>query len=140
VSRDRREFLALGLGGAAGAAQASPLRAQTIGPGRFKAVAFDAFPIFDPRPAFTLAETLFPDEGAALSNTWRTRQFEYQWLGALARKSIGDGPLIVHTHARPLTATSGHPSCQKIAAPCDQFQGYCRRSPSSVRRATSPKR
>jgi 2-haloacid dehalogenase len=49
----------------------------------YKAIAFDAFPIFDPRPIFKLAETLFPGKGAELSNAWRTRQFEYQWLRAL---------------------------------------------------------
>lgn len=47
---------------------------------RIKAIAFDAFPIFDPRPIFALAEKLFPGQGAALSNEWRTRQFEYSWL------------------------------------------------------------
>src|SRR5262249_16792088 len=31
-----------------------------------------------------LAETLFPGKGAELSNAWRTRQFEYQWLRALS--------------------------------------------------------
>jgi 2-haloacid dehalogenase len=49
----------------------------------YKAIAFDAFPIFDPRPIFKLTETLFPGKGAELSNAWRTRQFEYQWLRAL---------------------------------------------------------
>ena len=43
-----------------------------------KAVAFDAFPIFDPRPVFALADAMFP--GAGLSDEWRTRQFEYTWL------------------------------------------------------------
>jgi 2-haloacid dehalogenase len=58
--------------------------AQTVTPPPFKAIAFDAFPIFDPRPVFGLAETLFPGKGAEFSNAWRTRQFEYQWLRALA--------------------------------------------------------
>src|SRR5262244_484617 len=53
---------------------------------KIKAVAFDAFPIFDPRPVFALAETLFPGKGAELSNAWRTRQFEYQWLRALSAR------------------------------------------------------
>jgi 2-haloacid dehalogenase len=48
-----------------------------------KAIAFDAFPIFDPRPVFTLAEELYPGRGAELSNEWRTRQFEYTWLRTL---------------------------------------------------------
>ena len=49
---------------------------------RIKAVAFDPFPIFDPRPVFALAEELFP--GTGLSDEWRTRQFEYTWLRVAA--------------------------------------------------------
>jgi len=49
-----------------------------------KAIAFDAFPIFDPRPIVALAESIFPGKGAELGNVWRTRQFEYQWLRALS--------------------------------------------------------
>jgi 2-haloacid dehalogenase len=49
----------------------------------FKAIAFDAFPIFDPRPIFASCERVFPGHGAQLADLWRTRQFEYQWLRAL---------------------------------------------------------
>jgi 2-haloacid dehalogenase len=80
----RREFLTLAAGGVAARVGLSPLRAQTVTPPPFKAIAFDAFPIFDPRPVFGLAETLFPGNGTAFSNAWRTRQFEYQWLRALS--------------------------------------------------------
>jgi 2-haloacid dehalogenase len=51
---------------------------------RIKALAFDAFPILDPRSIFERAERLFPGKGVELSNVWRIRQFEYQWLRALA--------------------------------------------------------
>lgn len=51
---------------------------------KIKAIAFDAFPIFDPRPISALAESLFPNNGAALMNAWRIRQFEYQWLRTMA--------------------------------------------------------
>jgi 2-haloacid dehalogenase len=81
---DRREFLTLAAGGVAAHVWRSPLMAQTVTPPPFKAIAFDTFPIFDPRPVFGLAETLFPRKGTDLSNAWRTRQFEYQWLRALA--------------------------------------------------------
>ena len=53
---------------------------------RIKAIAFDAFPIFDPRPVFALAEQIFPGRGAELSNEWRTRQFEYTWLRVADRR------------------------------------------------------
>jgi 2-haloacid dehalogenase len=84
MSLDRRTFLGLAAGGAMMSALRTPLRAQTAPQPRFKAIAFDAFPIFDPRPVVGLAETLFPGKGTELANAWRTRQFEYQWLRALS--------------------------------------------------------
>jgi len=53
---------------------------------KIKAVAFDAFPILDPRPVFALVNELYPERGADLSNAWRTRQFEYTWLRTLSRR------------------------------------------------------
>jgi 2-haloacid dehalogenase len=84
LPRTRRNFIILS-GWAAGAALAGagPLLALPVKP---KAILFDAFPIFDPRPVFALAEDLFPGRGTDLSNAWRTRQFEYTWL----RNSMGD--------------------------------------------------
>ena len=64
--------------------RASARSAHTVSVFKIKAIAFDAFPIFDPRPVFALAERLFPGKGAELSTAWRTRQFEYQWLRALS--------------------------------------------------------
>lgn len=49
-----------------------------------KAVAFDAFPIFDPRPVFKAAAALSPDHGDEFVKLWRERQFEYTWLRALS--------------------------------------------------------
>ncbi|HEU4414483.1 MAG TPA: haloacid dehalogenase type II [Candidatus Angelobacter sp.] len=80
---NRRGFLAL-----TGTAVASSLLNPSVGkafnftgPSRkIKAVAFDAFPIFNPNPVFALTEKLFPGNGPALSDEWRTRQFEYAWL------------------------------------------------------------
>lgn len=53
---------------------------------KIKAIAFDAFPIFDPRPVFAMAEELFPGNGTALSDEWRTRQFEYTWLRVVTQR------------------------------------------------------
>ncbi len=58
----------------------SVLPADAQNQSSIKAVAFDAFPVFDPRPVFALAEELFPGQGKALGDEWRTRQFEYTWL------------------------------------------------------------
>jgi 2-haloacid dehalogenase len=51
-----------------------------------KAVAFDGFPILDPRPVFALVDQLYPERGVELSNVWRTRQFEYTWLRTMSRR------------------------------------------------------
>jgi len=75
----RREFVALALGGA-GLGLVRSFAAERSSPPRFRAVAFDAFPLLDPRPVFAQVEELFPGHGAALSALWRTRQFEYTWL------------------------------------------------------------
>lgn len=80
MSLTRREFLSLS---AAGVLASTPsVRASPTS--KIKAVAFDAFTILDPRSVSTLAEELFPGKGLELSNAWRTRQFEYQWLRALS--------------------------------------------------------
>lgn len=50
---------------------------------RIQAIAFDAFPIFDPRRIAAACERVFPGQGAALITAWRARQFDYQWLRAL---------------------------------------------------------
>ena len=64
----------------------SPLNLIFNQPGKIKAIAFDAFPIFDPRPVFSLVESMFPEQGKELSNTWRTKQFEYCWLRTAAKR------------------------------------------------------
>lgn len=83
MTTNRREFLSL-LAATAAAGAFGPTLAHAAKP-RIRGIAFDAFPIFDPRPIFGLAEQLFPGKGAELSNAWRIRQFEYQWLRALSK-------------------------------------------------------
>ena len=81
---DRRTFLALGIATAASVG-AKPMIARAASPWHgIKAVAFDAFTLFDPRPLFQACEAAAPGRGNELANLWRTRQFEYQWLRALA--------------------------------------------------------
>ena len=82
---NRRLFMTLSATGLATRTWLAVPRALPVLPAtkaRIKAVAFDAFPIFDPRPVFALAEELFP--GTGLSDEWRTRQFEYTWLRVAA--------------------------------------------------------
>ena len=86
---NRREFMAtaaVGLASFASGMRSGNAARNQAPKTQIKAVAFDAFPIFDPRPVFALAEELFPGNGAALSEEWRTRQFEYTWLRVVAQR------------------------------------------------------
>jgi 2-haloacid dehalogenase len=76
---NRREVLAV-----AALAAASTVLAHPRERPRYKAVVFDAFAILDPRPAFRVVTTILPSRSTELFDAWRTRQFEYQWLRALA--------------------------------------------------------
>ncbi len=81
---NRREFF-----GRAAAAGLLTARHAAGSKRPIKAIAFDAFPILDPRPVFALVEELFPGKGADLAAAWRTRQFEYAWLRTMS-KSYAD--------------------------------------------------
>ena len=83
----RRDFIRLTAAGVAALAGAAGRPAGAApGPLRLKAVAFDAFPIFNPAPVASRAEALFPGRGATLVDEWRLRQFEYAWLRLLSRR------------------------------------------------------
>lgn len=77
---DRRRFLRLTAGMlATGALSKAPFAsARTSTP--IKAIAFDAFPVFDPRSIFDLVNQLYPQKGKEFSRLWRSRIFEYTWL------------------------------------------------------------
>lgn len=49
------------------------------GAARIKAIAFDAFPIFDPRPIFGLVKATFPDN-PSFGSKWFSKIFAYTWL------------------------------------------------------------
>lgn len=76
---NRREFAVVATAGVA-VAMAPASRGRASNRAKIKAVAFDGFPIIDPRPVFAKAEEIFPGKGLELGNVWRTRQFEYTWL------------------------------------------------------------
>jgi 2-haloacid dehalogenase len=83
MKMDRREFLCLTAAGTLAGGRTVAATLTTEPPG-FAAVAFDALAIFDARPVAALAESLFPGKGSEIMTAWRARQFEYQWLRALA--------------------------------------------------------
>jgi 2-haloacid dehalogenase len=85
----RREFGRLvGAGVTTKLMAGTPALEPGVGTGRLriKAVAFDAFPIFNAAPVVSRAEALFPGRGTALADEWRNRQFEYAWLRVLSRR------------------------------------------------------
>ncbi len=57
-------------------------------PSRFAAVAFDALVLFDPGSIVPAAERVFPGNGRALVEIWRTRQFEYSWLRSIEGRYV----------------------------------------------------
>lgn len=89
MPQTRRDFISLAgktlVAGMALSGSAFP-SGLLAAPAKPKAVLFDAFPVFDPRPVFALTEEIFPGRGPELSNAWRARQFEYTWL----RNSLAD--------------------------------------------------
>ena len=85
-------------------AAASPIRA----------LVFDAYgTLFDPFSVRALAEQLFPGQGAALSQLWRSKQLEYSWLRTLTGrydnfwKITGDALLF---------------SCRSLGLSCSEMQ------------------
>jgi 2-haloacid dehalogenase len=86
MSGDRRRFLSLAAGGVAAGLAARAVAGSARPPRPPKAVLFDAFPVFDPRPVFARVEAVFPGRGAELGALWRARQFEYSWLRAAGRR------------------------------------------------------
>lgn len=53
---------------------------------KIKAIVFDGFPIFDPRPIFQKVRELFPVKAQQLNEIWSSKQFSYQWLRTAANK------------------------------------------------------
>ena len=82
--RGRREFVGMLAGTAAGVALLRPNRADAPKESTYRAIAFDGFALFDPRPIGALVHRMFPEKGPQLVDLWRVKQFDYQWLRALS--------------------------------------------------------
>jgi len=76
----RRQFFGTAAAIVASVTLESAAVAAQTNPSRIKAVAFDAFAIFDSGSVARLLDEIVPGHGAELSNLWRMRQFEYTWL------------------------------------------------------------
>lgn len=86
---DRRVFLAQAAAAALTLGSSRTPSASSTGSTRradrrIKAIAFEGFPLIDPRPLAARIEERFPGDGERVFNAWRTRQFEYTWLRTLA--------------------------------------------------------
>jgi 2-haloacid dehalogenase len=55
---------------------------------RFAAVAFDYFVLFNPDSIVSAVDRIFPGRGRALTDVWRTRQFEYAWLRSVSGRYV----------------------------------------------------
>lgn len=67
------------------AAATSPVLARiTADPVR--AIAFDSFPIFDPRSVAMEVRRIFPENGQQLASSWSSKLFAYTWLVTAARQ------------------------------------------------------
>ena len=55
---------------------------------RFAAVAFDYFVLFNADSVVADAERIVPGKGRALTDAWRTRQFEYAWLRSMSGRYV----------------------------------------------------
>ena len=79
---NRRRFLSIAAAALSSSCSTAAAVERVPRPRRIRALAFDAFAIFDPRPVSALADAMFP--GSGLAGEWRTRQFEYTWLRVAA--------------------------------------------------------
>ena len=81
---NRRKLITLTASGAAlGTMLTTPfgkLAFAATSSAEIKAIAFDAFPIFDPRAAFKVIKEQFPEHGDALRKAWFSKIFGYTWL------------------------------------------------------------
>jgi len=82
----RRRFIALAAGAAAVPMAATLAGGRAQAATRIKAIAFDAFPIFDVRAVFATVKDVLPDKGDALREVWFQKLFAYTWLRTTARR------------------------------------------------------
>ena len=79
-----------------------------------RALVFDAYgTLFDPFAVKTRAEELFPGNGAALSQLWRTKQLEYSWLRTLMGR---------YENFWKLTEDALVFACRALRLSCDEHQ------------------
>jgi 2-haloacid dehalogenase len=91
------------------------------------AVVFDALALFDLRPLAKIAVQLYPEEGAALLQMWRGRQFEYQWLRSLGNRYVDFWQATQDSltyAARQVGVTLGTEARNRLLAPYAELQAW----------------
>ncbi len=83
---NRKDFIELVVKGVSALAISPLLPTAKNYPLTIKAIAFDAFALFDTGNVVNTAKQLFPDKAHELMLTWRTKQFEYTWLRGLSKQ------------------------------------------------------
>ena len=79
-----------------------------------RTLVFDAYgTLFDPFAVKTSAEELFPGQGAALSQLWRSKQLEYSWLRTLMGR---------YENFWKITEDALVFSCRTLQLSCDEHQ------------------
>lgn len=121
VCVNRRLFLA-----GIGSALALPARVAAE-PSAIQALAFDAFPIFDPRSLTALAWTLVGDQGAGLVAQWSAKLFGYTWLETAADhyesfRTIADKSLRVTAEAMEIALDDA--TRQKLVDHYDELDAW----------------
>jgi 2-haloacid dehalogenase len=79
----RRQFLAIAAASAAATTLIGPSISISASASIIKAVAFDGFPILDPRSVLATGKQMYPENGDSFVSLFQSRLFEYQWLRAL---------------------------------------------------------
>jgi 2-haloacid dehalogenase len=88
IDRQRRRFIAVAAAGAMMPFIATS-RVASSASMPIKAIAFDAFPIFDQRSVFAAVKQRFPEQGEALGKLWFAKLFPYTWLRTAADQYAG---------------------------------------------------
>lgn len=81
---NRRKFLSVAAGAStSGLALSNPFINTVMAATTqtdIKAIAFDGFPIFDPRPILDLVKKLYPKQNKVFAKAWFNKIFAYTWL------------------------------------------------------------
>ncbi|CAN0454816.1 unnamed protein product [Scytosiphon promiscuus] len=114
----RRRFIGLTAAGIAATTVAKFSTVKAAAKNDIEAIAFDGFPILDPRPVVALASELYGPNGKAFFMLFRSRLFQYQWLRALGGQYQDFYTLINDAHLFAVSQMGLQTSDEKI----DKFQ------------------